>query len=191
MTCAASGRCPREEVTQHFKKAGHGTVSSDENVIFVVFDGNVALGERLNRKHFDTRKIKDGDLSLARQKYTTIDDLNTFVIVPATQSGCVLNGAVIAEVHMLRSIVKTQAPAGPLRGVCVIDKVEEGEHNGHAALMACADQAASFTNPQSLGKFRGQIALDLADKFSEVRAIDAVGLAASIASPGEVAPAQN
>jgi hypothetical protein len=180
MTCVDSGHCPKERVTQHFKKTGYGVISDDEVVFFVVFDGRVSVGERLNRKHFDTTKIKNGDLSLARQKFTTTDDLNTFVIKPVVQSGLVvLNGAVIAKAHELRSIVKMQAPAAPLRGVRVIDKVEEREHDGHAALMGCADLAASFTNPQSLGKFRGQIALDLADKFSEVKTIDDVGLPAN------------
>jgi hypothetical protein len=184
MTCDARRPCPRESVTQHFRKAGYGVVSDDETVIFVVFDGMVGIGDRLNRKHFDTTKIKNGDLSIARQRYTTMDDMNTVIIEPAKQTGRVLNGAVIAQVDKLRSIVRTQAPAGPLRGVCVIDKVQNGDHDGHAALIGCADQAARFTNPQSLGKFRGQIALDLADKFSEVKSLDAVGIVASSPSTG-------
>jgi hypothetical protein len=180
MACGGSRPCPRERITQHLKNGGHGIVVDDEVVIFVVFDGMVEVGGKLSRKHFNTKKIRDGDLSLARQRYTTMNDISTFVIEPARKAGLVLNGAVVAQVDKLRSIARTQPPAGLLRGVCVIDRVEDGDHDGHAALIGCADQKASLTNEQTLGKFRGQIALDLAEKFSEVKEINDVGLAAII-----------
>jgi len=191
MPCDTNTHCQDERVSQHHKASGHGPVKDDEYVIFVVFDSNVQIGKKLSERDFSTKKIAKGDLSLARKAYTTINDAQECVIQPALDRGQKVSGASVALTRSLRSIkapIEGLTPVKYARGVCILDRVENDDHEGHAALRSCRDEGA--LTPKQRGKLRALIAADLAEKFDVLQAIadvftlSAANIPSIVATPG-------
>jgi len=166
--------CPTETVCQHHLGvgAGPGPVLATECLIFAVFGANARLGARLTPNDFPPKSLKSGDLSLARQSHTSWTTFRDNVLVPRQQRSQPIRGIAVSRVDALRNLIaeiNSSMPATLLRSVCVLDKVENGEHDGHAALQFCAEQAGLRDKEKSV--VRAQIQTELARTFSEVRAV--------------------
>jgi len=166
--------CPIEVRCHHHlgTGAGPGPVLPSECLVFAVFRADARLGTRLVAdKDFPTGRLKRGDLSLARHAHTSWATFRDYVIAPGKQSQAV-QGIAVSRADALRSLVAeitSSVPPTCLRSVCVLDKVENGEHDGHAALKFCSEQAALRTKAKHV--VRVQIQSELAATFSEVRAV--------------------
>lgn len=187
MVCRANFPCERELTTNHFKCSGHGPLHDTESVAIVVFDENLKIGNKLTLEQFPSKKLNRGELSLARISFTTLDDIDAYVIGPdrnreATAIGA--STAIVRDIRSIAAIVDGLHPLKIVRGVCVIDKVVSGDHDGHAAFQSCGDHDG-LTPPQR-GKLRHRIAADLAEKFDVLRDIADVFMpsAANTPSPG-------
>jgi hypothetical protein len=170
MECSTGASCRHELLSQHYEATGPGLILSCEEVILVVFDLSMKTGDKLTAEHFPTKKLGRGEISLARKKYATLDVLNDFVI-----KGKPVAGATTSTVKSIRAIGRKSDNAKVhelVRTVCVIDKVESGEHDSHASLRACEDQAA-MSEPRR-HKVRSALAADLARLFGSVQDIAAV-----------------
>ncbi len=131
--------CPNEDTTQHYlgSPPGHGPVGDEERVAYAVFEKSKQNGTNLVDGEFRSKDLKRGCVSLARSAHTTLADFMTNVAAPAAAEMGALIGVVFADVANIRSITypllnsKSDATA---RGLCVLDKVEPKDHDGHAAL---------------------------------------------------------
>jgi hypothetical protein len=151
--------------------AGPGPVLPSECLIFAVFRADARLGTRLIEKDFPTNRLKRGDLSLARHAHTSWATFRDYVIAPGRQSQH-FQGIAVSRADALRSLIaEVTSSTSPalLRSICVLDKVEDGEHNGHAALKYCAEQAALSDKAKRV--VRTQIESELTATFSEVCAV--------------------
>lgn len=151
--------------------AGPGPVLATECLILAIFGTGARLGARLTGKDFPSKSLKRGDLSLARHSHTSWATFRDSVLVPGQRSQPV-QGIAVSQADALRSLVAridSSTPVKHLRSVCVLDKVENGDHNGHAALKFCSEDAALRESEKSV--VRAQIQAELAATFSEVRAI--------------------
>jgi hypothetical protein len=74
--------CAKEGVTQHFlgKGYGHGPVGSGEMVIFAVFQKTPREGNRPVATTFPVKQLNRGEISLARETYTTRMDFEARVV---------------------------------------------------------------------------------------------------------------
>jgi hypothetical protein len=151
--------------------AGPGPVLANECLILAVFGSAARLGARLAANDFPSKSLKRGDLSLARHSHTSWTAFRDNVLAPGQQSQPV-RGIAVSQADALRGLIaeiNSSTTQKLLRSVCVLDKVEIGDHVGHAALQFCAEQVGLQEKEKSV--VRAQIQTELAKTFSEVRAI--------------------
>jgi len=151
--------------------AGPGPVLDAECLIFAVFGADARLGAKLTPNYFRIDRLKQGDLSLARHAHTSWATFRDDVLAPGERLQR-LQGIAVSQADTLRGLIAeihSSTPPKALRSVCVLDKVEDGEHDGHAALQFCSEQAGLRAKEKSV--VRAQIQSELATTFSEVRAI--------------------
>jgi hypothetical protein len=161
--------------------AGPGPLLAAELLIFAVFSAQVRVGARLTNKDFPTKSLKRGDLSLARHAHTSWATFRDNVLTPG-QRLLPIQGLAISEAGMLRGLIAeldSVVPPKRLRSVCVLDKVEAGDHDGHAALKYCSEEAA-LNERTERPVVRAQIQAELAATFSEVRAVSSLYSEASL-----------
>ncbi len=166
--------CPTEMGCHHHLGvgAGPGPVLATECLIFAVFGAEARLGARLTPNDFPPKSLKKGGLSLARQPHTSWTTFRDNVLVPGQQRSQPIQGIAVSRADALRGLIaeiSSSTPATLLRSVCVLDKGENGDHDGHAALQFCAEQAGLREKEKSV--VRAQIQTELATTFSEVRAV--------------------
>jgi len=135
-----AAECEEELRTQHHggNGAGHGIVRCQEVVILAVFEEGRPR-TKLDKKDFRPEKLKDTNLSVARKEHTTRPTFNEHVIGDESGPKGRLLGVACVETRLLRALtfemVGGQPPASKTgRAVCVVDRVEQGDHDGHAAL---------------------------------------------------------
>jgi hypothetical protein len=140
-----------------------------------VFRATPTVNGRLAPTAFRNARLQAGDVSLARLSYTTREDFDAYVVAPKTASDP-LQGVVTCAVEVLRGLridIPYTSPVTALRAICVIDRVEVGDHDGHAALMYCEEQQ-SIQGKKTKERIRADIAAALASAFGEVKALDVV-----------------
>jgi hypothetical protein len=167
--------CVKELTTQHHGGAGHGCIRSEETLAMAVFastDTRAIDGvKKLAGTAFKSKQLKRGEASLARQSHTTLATFCTEVVVPKHANGDTFEGVTICQASVLRGLT-VPLPGNPsqrVRAVCVLDQVALRDHDGHAALEYCEDLERLITNPNTLGRMRVFIGLDIATAFSELR----------------------
>jgi len=169
---ALSEACPNEGKCHHYlgKGIGPGRVLGTECLIYAVCESQRGLGEKLSIEDFKTKRLQRGDLSLARHEYTNWPTFRDYVVRPRDSRS--IKGVAVstaAEIRGLISPVNGVHPEKSLRAVCILDKVQEGDHAGHAALQYCSEQAA-LTEKQKKN-LRALISADLAETFSTIAAV--------------------
>ena len=180
-----SSDCPCEAASRHFKGSppGHGPVSNDETVVLAVYLDTPRQpgGGRLLPAAFRTDKLNSYDLSLARLRFTTKRAFQEDVVATRTAD---LVGVASATGVALRRITydSTSHPAFRSRGVCLVDKVEQGDHDGHAAL-GWGHSDAELSDKQKK-RAREAIKQNLADSFGSITSADDCEWASSLPEDG-------
>jgi hypothetical protein len=167
--------CTKEQTTQHHRGPGHGhgCVQSDELLVMAVFQSTKTIGGRLAPTAFRNADLHRGNVSLCRLRYTTRQIFEAEVVASRAATDP-LRGVVVCTAYILRGLhIPYATPPTQMRAVCVLDKVEPDDHDGHAALEYCETQQ-DITNQQTKGLLRGEIAVVLASAFGEIRTPDSV-----------------
>jgi len=154
---------------------GQGPVAHGEIVALGICLSTPPEGGKVTAKAFKTSLLQDGDLSLSRIAYTDTPTFQTKVVAPKAASDPI-QGVAICSVSTLRDIyinVPKAQPPSRIRGACVLDKVETGDHEGHATLEYCEEQN-NIKNPNTKGMVRAAIAIALASAFGDVHPVDAI-----------------
>lgn len=173
--CCAGQLCDCEKVSHHYDGHGLGIVVDLEVIIFVVFDTRLQVGDKLTSDCFMAKRLSKGEISLARKAYTTLNDIDDFVLSPAKARGETAVGASVIEAKTIRHIVVALDDGHQkrnVRGACVLDKVDLEDHNSHAALKGCTKYGA--ISDKQLGKLRLQFASDLAKKFGPIQHLQSI-----------------
>jgi hypothetical protein len=162
--------CLEEQTTQHFRGHWHGfgPVRNHEKVIFAVFEATSCNGRQLIAASFDNDHLKSITQSLARHSFVT---LPTFYRTIVRSADSVLRGVAIANVAAVRALVadiKLNAGQVTVRAFCLLDRVEEGDCDGHATVGYSETHETFNISQGQLGKVRARIRLDLANTFSEI-----------------------
>lgn len=170
--------CADESETQHWRGMGfgHGPIEDPEPILFVLFGDTAYDPEamRLKAGSFKRKRLTSGDESVARKKHTTIEALESNVVAPQKVKRSGLVGVACAKAEKLRALEQhVNATSGPmtLRTICVLDKVEEGDHDGHGTLKF-ADAVDGVSPEPTKGMLRGSIMTDLAEAFGPILSLD-------------------
>ena len=165
--------CDGEQETKHYrgKGFGFGPVRNEETVIAGFSEQDFASGQ-LQKSAFPGKAIKNGNFSLARLDYTTKEDFEKNVVEPKKIDSPItrVGRANVGELRQLMASLGWQKPIRHIRSVCVIDKVEDGDHDGHAALAYCEEQ--KLLSQKQLERLRTHIAADLVQLFGKVSPIE-------------------
>jgi hypothetical protein len=168
--------CPKEKETQHFKGQwyGFGPVSDCEIVIFAVFETTIRDGSRLAQNSFRNSSLAKSAESLARASYLTRQCFDEEIVKPGSSGKGALIGiacAKVADVRALRADFKTNTGIKKVRALCVLDRVDAGDYDGHATA-GYAEVTALGVGQTQLGIERARIRLDLANVFSGIASPD-------------------
>jgi hypothetical protein len=178
--------CAKEAATQHHmgEEHGHGPLSAEEVVVLAVFEKTAHEGNRLIATTFPVKQLNRGEISLAREMYTTSDTFESEVVRPAQKNWGDLVGVARVDVGTLRNIPYEIAGSAPVlrgRGVCVLDRVVPGDHDGHAALEY--SESLDRLSDKQRGIIRSRINGDIAEAFGEIVQLkDAFNTASNIPS---------
>ena len=164
--------CLDERATKHFRGHwyGFGPVQDAEAVVFAVFQSTKIKNGRLTADSFDNKHLKRNAQSLARQSFVT-----RAIFEKAIVRGAALQGIAVASAAAIRALVadvKLNADQISVRSLCVLDRVDEGDCDGHATAGYSERHASLGISEAQLSKVRARIRLDLANTFSEVRDLD-------------------
>jgi hypothetical protein len=176
-----------EKTTQHHlghEGRGFGPVAPDEIVVFVVFEKIPHAGDRVTAESFDQKQLKRGHQSLARLQYVSHDDFVEHFIKPneARLGRCI--GVSIAAAENLRAIsylVDSVNPPESGPAVYVVDKVDPGDHDAHAALVYSRElMDALERRGQALrGILRARVHASIARAFGAILQIEDIYPAAN------------
>jgi len=160
--------CLDERTSQRWRAPwrGFGPVKSSESVIFAVFHSTIREGQRLTSDSFDNKHLKTNAQSLARRRFVTRPTFDRTIV----RDG-VLQGIAVANVASIRALVadvKLNAGEISVRSLCILDRVEAGDCDGHATAGYSEQHTALGMSQTQLSKVRARIRLDLADTFSEI-----------------------
>ena len=184
MACNFSVLCADERTAHTFDGVSNGPVEDGESIIYVVFKDKGEFGKQLTGGDFDTKAIANGSMSVARQALTSISSLYHYVIDPPCRRGDKPGGVVFSTAAILRSITTWHGDPNKktfIRGVCIVEKRDAGDHKGHAALRLCKDTRDASQSGRN--KLKARIAEDLAKKFSVLHGVEAHYLLTAANSP--------
>jgi hypothetical protein len=161
--------CAEEQQTKHYrgKWFGFGPVRDGERVLFAVFEQTKRQGLHLAGDSF--KNLKNGNESLARSSYVTRSVFDGKIVIPGKATKGDLVGIAIADVSRIRALradVILNNTTVKVRSICVIDRVDEGDADGHAT-MGYAEIGRGVGQGQ-IGTIRLKIRMDLANEFSEI-----------------------
>lgn len=151
--------------------------------MLAVFDTTKRVNGRLAQTAFKGADLHRGKVSLCRLKYTTRQTFDNQVVAPRPVTDPLL-GVVVCATDVLRDLhipIPNTAPPTQIRAACVLDKVENGDHDGHAALQYCENEE-QIKGAKTKDRVRGAIALALADAFGDIRPVDSITFASAPAN---------
>src|ERR1700730_8928089 len=172
--------CVHEKQTQHYKGQWHGfgPVSNCETIIFAVFEQTKRNAARLTASSFTKAYLAKTAQSLARASFLTRVCFDRNIVEPGmSEKGALIGIAYVkvAEVREIHVDIKTNTGTKNVRALCVLDRVDAGDYDGHATA-GYAEAGAKATTHQisqaQLGSVRAKIRMDLANIFSEIASPD-------------------
>lgn len=158
--------CADEQQSLHFRATeggGFGPVADQEHVAFGVFPNTPTANGKLAPTAFESRQLNRAEQSIARLDFTT----HRSFLAALGRAAASCRGVATARVSNIRKL-SFKVPNTQLTGraICVLDKVSDRDHDGHAALAYSAD--VQGLTEQQKGKVRPFIHADLADAFGPV-----------------------
>ncbi len=177
--------CDCEKRTQHHegKWSGFGPVRNAERIAFAVFTSTKRNGTRLTAKSFTRGNLADTSQSITRLAHTTRHIFDQFVRLPRENAGDALVGIAWVRTKNLRELVaeiKTNHIVERVRSICVADKVDAGEYDGHATL-GYAEKTSDGRSVKQIGVIRAKIDMDLANAFSDIVLVDSISWSSNLA----------
>jgi hypothetical protein len=168
--------CAEEIQSQHHRAPwfGFGTVGNNERVVFAIFEKTPRAGSALSESSFENNKLKKNNQSLARGWFVTRSLFDRKIVRREVSNNGALIGIAWAEVSKLREIqadVKLNARTVKVRALCILDRVEKDDCDGHAA-MGYEETGALNLSLAQLGTVRKKIRYDLANTFSKIAEAD-------------------
>jgi len=165
--------CREELHTQHYlgRWHGFGPVRNREHVIFAVFEKTKRDGSQLTAMSFDSTQLAKDSESLVRALYVTRSIFDSEVAEGGSLQKGTLVGiscADVSRIRKLRTDIRTSSGSVNVRSLCILDKVEEGDYDGHATTGYGEGTAPQGIGQTYLGKVRLTIRLDLANEFSNI-----------------------
>jgi hypothetical protein len=164
--------CAHERQTCHYRGRwyGFGPVQDNERLILAVFDQTPRSADSLTSNSF--KHLVDNSESVCRAFYVTSQVFETQVAQPGQQTKGAFVGITVASARSIRRL-RTDFTMShrmiTVQSICVTDRVEPGDYDGHATM--------GFSEPiealgQTLkGKKRLAIRMDLAKEFSRIHEI--------------------
>jgi hypothetical protein len=169
--------CADESRTLHHRGEwfGFGPVRPSEQIIFAVFAGtNRNAAGRLSEDSFSNQKLIKTNESVARSSFITRAIFDKKIGKNnSSGKGAVVGVAYVdvSRIHQLSAEIADNNSTYKVRAVCVIDRVEHGDCQGHAA-MGYGEATTLVSDPKKMGKLRKRIRLDLANQFSDVITVE-------------------
>jgi len=165
--------CVEEQQTRHYggRLRGFGPVRNDERVLFAVFMQTKRNGARLVGDSFDNKYLASSSQSLTRASYVTKLLFDREVVRHGESEKGPLVGvacADVADIRKLRADIQiSHATIKKVRAICLLDRVDVGDLDGHAT-MGYAEAMEQGVSQKQLGKKRVAVRMDLANIFSDV-----------------------
>lgn len=175
--------CADEQFTHHHLGVGHGfgPVKPEEIVAFVVISKAQTFDNEILLVSFNKKRLSEKEESVSRVAHTSFAAFQEYVAKPIETGGGSIKGVATATVSMIRSLrLGKQDDVKERRAICVLDKVQPGEHDGHAVL-AFAD-APEVMGETRLGILRKEVRAELALLFGRITNAADVGWAESDSS---------
>lgn len=173
---SGSRGCPAELVSQHFCSAkSRGVVEDGETLVFAVLDvSHVGPNGRLTPKAFPSDRLSREEASLARLAFTTKDEFMREVVQPAVGSGKLYQGVATVIAGKVRELDFPITENIKAASLCVIDKVESSDFDGHAVVTYSRHVTELSENQNRIGRLKQVVRMDLANEFSELKDISDV-----------------
>lgn len=168
--------CSCEQRTLHHRGQwyGFGPVDKTEIVVFAVFDRSKLDGNLITSDTFDNNDLHRANHSLARPRCCTLVEFSSRVLSPGIARDGALVGLARAEVSAIRALGITDSADKGIqkRAACVLDRVDDGDIEGHAVL--AYGEWTNRLGPKKKGIVRAQIRLQLAEVFGEIVAVQSI-----------------
>lgn len=163
--------CADEQLTQHYRGRwfGFGPVRDSEYVFFAVFDDMPHSSLSIAANSF-SKNLKNSTESIGRGSYVTIGDFKRHIVRNKSAIGVVR--AHVSAIRMLRAEIQLNAITKRVRSVCILDRVERDDCDGHATMGYGKETAAQGMSQGQIGKKRLDICRDLAREFSNIIPIE-------------------
>jgi hypothetical protein len=131
--------CEKEKTTQHHRGEGNGfgPIQPAEILLFAVFESTKPPEGRLTADSFDRRQLNRAQQSLARRQHLTRAEFEQYFVAPHEARWGPCGGVACASAAALRAVRYAVPEARPPESgpaVCVLDRVDAGDHDAHAAL---------------------------------------------------------
>jgi hypothetical protein len=160
--------CVEEQQTQHYRGKWHGfgPVKDGETLILAVFERTRRQGSKITAETFTN--LKGHSESTARRSFVTRSDFVLGIVQPGESTKGSIVGiatARVSDIRALRADIIVGHATVKVRSLCVIDKVERGDIDGHATIGYAEMKGVSQAQ---IGRVRANIRMDLANEFSEI-----------------------
>jgi len=162
--------CLEEHQTRHYRgrRYGFGPVHDGERILFAVFQSTKRDGFQLVQGSFDNQNLSKNSQSVARLGYVTKSLFYRKIADQLTKGALVgVSWANVSNIRALRADVKLNKGVAKVRAICVLDRVDEGDVEGHAT-MGFAEGTTRNVNQGQIGTISMKIRLDLANAFSSI-----------------------
>ena len=167
--------CSCELQTCHHKGQGHGhgPVGNSETVVMAAFRGDKYDEEsgKLKPAAFRNKQLQRQEVSLARPLHTSLPSFNEHVVGGRQDEFVGIASADAAAIRRI-SYPSRSHPEFRGRGVCLVDKVGEHDHDGHAAL--CWSESQGDLTEKQKERARETIKENLATAFGPISGVDEV-----------------
>jgi hypothetical protein len=161
--------------THHYKGKwrGFGPIGDEEIVLFAVFRSTPVNGNRLVAKSFERKKLISADQSISRQYFVRRSVFAREVAENGQRSKGQFVGVATVKAKEVRAISATKWPSADPRRICgfgLLDKVEDGDFDGHGTIGFLQD--SKIPDTRELGAMREFLIFDLANRFSDIVTMD-------------------
>jgi hypothetical protein len=136
--------CVEEQCTGHYRGRWHGfgPVHNHERVLLAVFETTKRDGFRLTGDSFNNKHLASSSESLVRISYVTKALFDSEIVSRALPQKGALVGVACAkasEIRRLHADIKVSHGIRKVRAICVLDRVDEGDLDGHATMLRRID----------------------------------------------------
>jgi hypothetical protein len=159
--------CVEEQTTKHYrgKWCGFGPVQNDETVLFAVFENQDRRKNTLTADSF-SKNLNSTSESIARLSYVARATFRRKIVNNRRLAG--VASVIVSKIRDMRVEFEQQGVKQKVRSVCIVDRVERGDCQGHAT-MGYSEAIGPPMTQAYISKLRKKIRMDLAETFSQIQ----------------------